>query len=471
MKKSIYLVGIALGLLSSACSDWLTVEPKTSVVAENLFTTDEGVSEALNGAYVLMRTDLYAPEGIMGGTGMAECLAATWTQSGNADYDLSCHVYNVNNEQMGGRLNTAFTRFYTIIANVNPLIDGIMENRARLDSNVYNIVRGEALAIRALCHLDLIRLWGPMPTKVEAAKTYLPYVTMNSTDKYTYVTYEDYMTKLFADLNEAEVLLRRSDPILTNTADNSTGSSKWLNRQKRINYYGVLGLQARARMWYGDKDEAVRYAKLVKEAVNTDGTPKFKLADNALFASFGDGQWDGLFYPEHLCGVHAELYNYELGAFNSSVKVSMIYKGYEFMTLFNNSQDLRYRIWYTYGRPVPSVFCIKYQGVSPKTSGPKNMPIVRLAEMYLTIMEAGTLAEANAAYQEFCEARNLTYVPYTEDDRQERVLWEYIREFMAEGQNFFTYKRNEVKRMFNQPEESLDCDIDQYVLPLPPKEF
>ena len=48
---------------------------------------------------------------------------------------------------------------------------------------------------------------------------------------------------------------------------------------------------------------------------------------------------------------------------------------------------------------------------------------------------------------------------------------EFTKELMAEGQNFFTYKRNEVKRMFNQPEDSDDCDIQQYVLPLPPKEF
>ena len=89
----------------------------------------------------------------------------------------------------------------------------------------------------------------------------------------------------------------------------------------------------------------------------------------------------------------------------------------------------------------------------------------------ITIMESGTLAEANAAQETFCTARNLTYTPYTEADRDDRVLWEYIREFMAEGQNFFTYKRKEVKRMFNQPEDSSDCDVAEYVLPLPPKEF
>ena len=97
--------------------------------------------------------------------------------------------------------------------------------------------------------------------------------------------------------------------------------------------------------------------------------------------------------------------------------------------------------------------------------------MVRLAEMYLIIMEAGSLSEANVAYEEYSAARNLTYTPMSESDRQERVLWEYIREFAAEGQNFFTYKRFAVKRMLWQNSEAEDCGEEQYVLPLPPSEY
>lgn len=38
------------------------------------------------------------------------------------------------------------------------------------------------------------------------------------------------------------------------------------------------------------------------------------------------------------------------------------------------------------------------------------MPIVRLAEMYLILMEAGTLEEANSAYKTLAEARGVDYV-------------------------------------------------------------
>ena len=64
------------------------------------------------------------------------------------------------------------------------------------------------------------------------------------------------------------------------------------------------------------------------------------------------------------------------------------------------------------------------------------MPLVRLAEMYLILMEVGTLEEANVAYETLCAARGVDYVALTENDRTDRVLMEWIRELIAEGQIF-----------------------------------
>ena len=56
----------------------------------------------------------------------------------------------------------------------------------------------------------------------------------------------------------------------------------------------------------------------------------------------------------------------------------------------------------------------------------------------------------------------------TEDDRQERVILESIREYVAEGQNFFTYKRNNVKNMYGAIATSSE---DQYIMTLPEAEY
>ena len=70
-------------------------------------------------------------------------------------------------------------------------------------------------------------------------------------------------------------------------------------------------------------------------------------------------------------------------------------------------------------------------------------------------------------YEEYCAARNVDYVPLTEGDRQERVILESIREYVAEGQNFFTYKRNNVSLMYGA---SVSCSAEQYIVPLPEAE-
>lgn len=60
MKK--YIVGICFSMLFfTSCSDWLNVEPKTTVKEEEVFSRELGFKEALTGAYIKMAsTGLYA---------------------------------------------------------------------------------------------------------------------------------------------------------------------------------------------------------------------------------------------------------------------------------------------------------------------------------------------------------------------------------------------------------------------------
>lgn len=53
MKK--YIVGICFSMLFfTSCSDWLNVEPKTTVKEEEVFSRELGFKEALTGAYIKM---------------------------------------------------------------------------------------------------------------------------------------------------------------------------------------------------------------------------------------------------------------------------------------------------------------------------------------------------------------------------------------------------------------------------------
>ena len=471
MRKKIYVFGIALLLNCTACNDWLTVQPETSILAEDLYSTDEGIKQALDGVYLRMRGILYYPAGEMGGGGLVESLACSWSVSeGNKEYDLGNHDYTTENVK--SPLNTTFKGFYNIIATMNDLIQGVESNREKISDEVYNVGVGEAHALRALAHFDLIRLWGPMPSKINAGETYLPYVTVNSSERYEYVTYDKYMELLFEDLNRAEELLGKSDVILNQPFESTeTTNSIWPYRKSRLNYYGVLGLQARAHLWYGDTEEALRYARPVKEAINPDGSKKFRLTNEA--DDFPDGSWtDGTSYSEHLFGTKCDTYDYGKGGWMSGRAAIANFDPTFISVLFDgNTSDMRYTKYWTYERTLMMMYGYvlrKWRCFYSGTKAAQNFPIMRLSEVYLIIMEKGALSEANEAYKEFCTARNLEYVPYTEVDRRERVYKEWIRELIGEGQNFFTYKRFGVKDMFFGISE---CGEEQYVLPIPEKEY
>ena len=56
------------------------------------------------------------------------------------------------------------------------------------EPGMYEIIKGEALAMRAYCPFDLLRLFGPMPTRTSTGKI-LPYVTTVGIDYHTHHTY------------------------------------------------------------------------------------------------------------------------------------------------------------------------------------------------------------------------------------------------------------------------------------------
>lgn len=80
----------------------------------------------------------------------------------------------------------------------------------------------------------------------------LPYVKSVTNEIHDYSTYEQFVQLLLEDLNEAERLLEGVDPILkysiADLQDETTCDVEddfWIDRQVRMNYYGVLALKAR----------------------------------------------------------------------------------------------------------------------------------------------------------------------------------------------------------------------------------
>ncbi|MFR7808085.1 MAG: hypothetical protein ACLU4N_01610 [Butyricimonas faecihominis] len=56
-----------------------------------------------------------------------------------------------------------YTDFYNAIVNVNNLLDFV--DNGVLSEDMYKLIKGRGIRIKSFCHLDLLRLYGPIPGK------------------------------------------------------------------------------------------------------------------------------------------------------------------------------------------------------------------------------------------------------------------------------------------------------------------
>ena len=447
MKKKILSIIFAATIGLCGCDSWLTIQPETLITPEDLYKSPKGFKDALIGCYQLMERN-YSYNGEMT-TGTLEHLACSWYVTQNSDEEkLNLHEYT--DEEVDKKLANIFQSFYKNIANVSELIKAINHNDGVLTQIQHDQYLGEALGLRAFLHLELMRIWGPMPGKVNVSKKYLPFVEQMQIEPYEYLTYDAYMEKVANDLNQAETLLAKRESNLSEP------------EKQYINYYAILALQARFHFWMGNHEKAMEYGNKLLQPENLSHFPLKDLnitdAKEAL--------------------KNETIWHY---AFSSSTSVSLStwynYKSYILSELFENQGgDSRINFWgndYNTEEGV-RVFLTKYDvkkenPLDPEEEVVGEVPMIRISEIYLMMIELSELDAANKLYREFCTARNLPVIDATsKGELIQRLKLEYRREFLGEGQLFYHYKRYGTLEM---PRCERGCGEDAYVLPIPKKEF
>src|SRR5690606_10177101 len=90
---------------------------------------------------------------------------------------------------------------YKCIANVNNLITGIDNaDPAIFSGDNRNLFKGEAMAIRAFLHFDLLRLFGPAPNTGNWNNAILPYVTVYSSKVTSRISGPAFLNNILQDL-------------------------------------------------------------------------------------------------------------------------------------------------------------------------------------------------------------------------------------------------------------------------------
>ena len=466
MKKVILSLGICFFFLTS-CDKWLTIRPENEIEKTKLYETEEGFWQALNGLYSLMGTN-YSPGGHLQCADI-EFLANMWIASSETvEQRLIDHQYK--DSDVDSRLGDIFLNQYNMIANANTILE-YLKKQDFLPKRSYNMIKGEVLGMRAMLHFDLIRLWGPMPGNIDVSYRYLPYVQQVSKKVNTYDTYEEYMSKLQADLDSAQFLLGECEPLLTHSCDelNKNGGSdydrlEYYWRQNHFNYYAVWGLKARVALWMGDKEAALTYAQMVKEAKNSDESVKFRLGTANDINITNTDEAVNTLKAECLFGYYLSYYNWQQEFNDNSSDFKMPIANAE--GLYEDKNDFRYTLCWKvdpdYSNEPQSVTTYKYKAYNNNW-----IPQIRLAEMYLIMIECAPLDIANVLYKEFCESRNTEYKELTESNRMDVLQREYYKEFIGEGQVFYMNKRLGVEKMLWGSQK---CAEAQYVLPIPRRE-
>lgn len=490
--KTIVLAAALAGSLT-ACNDWLDVSATSELDRDELFKTENGYGEALTGIYANMcdaslygRTMTFAEMDMLAGyyngtNGVYSGTLLDWSQ----------YAYGETaNTSCDATIEAIWNGMYHQIANCNSLLETIDENQGVFSGDNYNIIKGEALGLRAFLHFDLLRMFGEAYSTGKD-KECIPFVSTLSPLVTPLYTQQDLLDTLIGDLKQAKMLMENDpihlgvepDPCLASLPQiNANYISRdscqvFHNRRFRFNYYAATATLARIYMWMGDKANALAQAKEVIEAPRNrfPWVKQQHCADYVIGTDYNSGQ-DRVFAYEQVFALNMTKFNEMLDGYNYFLTVTQDHSNVEMKidgtfkneVYENASVDYRSKIWFTGSGSTNTLHMIKY--IQPTTYEveryfQERLPLIRKSEMYYIAAECAETKENAIAYLN--EVRNNRGFQYstqlsTSDDVEDEILKEYRKEFWGEGQLWFYYKR---KGITNFSEFMTDASLFTFEIP------
>ena len=330
--------------------------------------------------------------------------------------------------------------------------------------------KGEILGLRAFLHLEMLRIYSPSP-KANGNAMAVPYVTQYDKVVTKQKTVNETMNLIIADLLEAEKLLKESDTFLNEELNYTV---RW-DRRYYFNYYAVLGTLARAYMYKGDHTNALTYANMIIEE-GEDYNSDFSWTSNDTMESKYENQVNRLFSGECLFYLNVKdfndivKYHFTSSASNDTFTPSETKAEQIFEKGLGLGND--YRLHKNFQYDGADKYLWKYHQYE---GGACNdiVPVLRKTESYYIAAEILKESDPERAIELLNlvrEARNLEFAPLSDlsaEQIQEEVAKEYRKEFLAEGQMFFYYKRLDASRI-----EGAGVNAQSiYVLPMPDTEI
>lgn len=455
MKKFIYIIVLLVAF--SSCKKFLDVQPKSNVDKEQLFNTEDGFKEALNGVYTFC-----ASQTLYGGNltfSNLDIMAQNYEFTDS--YYQKIAAFNYADPGTVSKNNEIWAKAYRGIANCNNILEVIDAKKGLFRDKNYEIIKGEALSLRAYLHFDLLRMFAPSYKSNPAFKA-IPYVTTVSTKSTPFSTVSVALDKIIADLKEAKSLLRTADPILSGayavgysrdkeTTEESNPDMFLQNRRHRMNYFSVCGELARVYLYKNDLPNSLVNAQEVISSA------KFPWTSEADFFEKDITKRDRILYKELITGWYIpnarehlqDLFTASNPLYSSTTsQVEDIYE-----KAGAGAEDWRFKQWFlktasATGGPERSILQKYIVNPVPAVNlHPLVAPAIRLSEMYYIAAEASFDANLPKALEYFNTIRAKrgigSAVSGITDKEQfiDLLITEARKEFYGESQIFFMCKR------------------------------
>lgn len=462
--RLICLFAVSGSLLS--CNRWLDITPEDTTTERQLFKDAGGYHSAINGLYQTLASSSLYGENLT--WGFLSALSQNYNNVANDNKKTMRFSYTENYEYASDEVKAygedIWQTAFNVIANAN----NILKHLESADLSIFTLyekgevdmIAGEAIAIRALLHFDLLRLFSVSPAVDMDAKA-IPYVETFPAFFSERLTNRQMLDKIVADLHKSEELLAKCDTLhgvsnFSSTenryAARSSGGGIFFNtRGARINYFSVLALLSRVYLYQGNNEKAFEYAKKMEKYIS-DSDVWYFYTKRGFSAQDSEASRPHKLLDELLVSFYEEelVNKYKDNALGSSANP---YQLKNLSWVFKDADD--YRLIKLVHSITPEIkISLKYLNRSEAGGSiirieNRLIPVMRISEIHLILAEClakqGKVPEAVAYLKKLRTARgcltNVLDPAMSEKDFYTALDAEVMRENIGEGQYFFYCKR------------------------------
>lgn len=240
MKKILFILGLA-SLLVTGCGDFFDTAPSNKIPTAIAFRTVTDVDNAVNGLYDLMSGSGYYGAAMFAYGDMKGDDMQSSEESGVCN---TCYMFNHRPNSLNA--GSLWGRPFYILREAWNILNAIAEGKIESgDEKKLNALKGETMAVIALCQFDLTRCFGYPYTKDNGASLGAPLID------HLVGTYE----------NPSRSTVAQAYDFIIETLEEAVTLMSEEKNNGRMNKYAARALLARVYLYHNDNRKAFDMAE------------------------------------------------------------------------------------------------------------------------------------------------------------------------------------------------------------------